>query len=199
MVSGWQFHTETMKILRNLDDAGKLFHNPWISKWWTVLFLGLSCVGTKGVKNEKVQWIHIWIFLSAGAALFFLNWWIPALGWVFPYILTTVIGYVLMLVGGVYMSRLLKNNMMDDRFNDENESLMQETKLMDNDYSVNLPTKFFYKKKWHKGWINVVNPFRASIVLGTPGSGKSYAVVNNFIKQQIEKGFGLYIYDYKYV
>ena len=197
MVSGWQFHTETMKILRNLDDAGGLFHNPWISKWWTVLFLGLSCVGTKGVKNERVQWIHIWIFLSAGAALFFLNWWMPALGWVFPYILTTVIGYVLMLVGGVYMSRLLKNNMMDDRFNDENESFMQETKLMNNDYSVNLPTKFYYKKRCHSGWINVVNPFRATIVLGTPGSGKSYAIVNNFIKQQIEKGFGLYIYDYK--
>ena len=197
MVSGWQFHTETMKILRNLDDAGKLFHNPWISKWWTLLFLGLSCVGTKGVKNEKVQWIHIWIFLSAGAALFFLNWWMPAIGWVFPYILTTVIGYVLMLVGGVYMSRLLKNNMMDDRFNDENESFMQETKLMNNDYSVNLPTKFYYKKRCHSGWINVVNPFRATIVLGTPGSGKSYAIVNNFIKQQIEKGFGLYIYDYK--
>lgn len=53
MVSGWQFHTETMKILRNLDDAGKLFHNPWISKWWTLLFLGLSCVGTKGVKNVQ--------------------------------------------------------------------------------------------------------------------------------------------------
>ena len=197
LVSGWQFHIETMKILRNLDDAGKLFHNPWISKWWTLLFLGLSCVGTKGVKNEKVQWIHIWIFLSAGAALFFLNWWMPTLGWVFPYILTTVIGYVLMLVGGVYMSRLLKNNMMDDRFNDENESFMQETKLMNNDYSVNLPTKFYYKKRCHSGWINVVNPFRATIVLGTPGSGKSYAIVNNFIKQQIEKGFGLYIYDYK--
>ena len=197
LVSGWQFHTETMKILRNLDDAGGLFHNPWISKWWTLLFLGLSCVGTKGVKNEKVHWIHIWIFLSAGAALFFLNWWMPSIGWVFPYILTTVIGYVLMLVGGVYMSRLLKNNMMDDRFNDENESFMQETKLMNNDYSVNLPTKFYYKKRCHSGWINVVNPFRATIVLGTPGSGKSYAIVNNFIKQQIEKGFGLYIYDYK--
>ena len=92
------------------------------------------------------------------------------------------------------MSRLLKNNMMDDRFNKENESFMQETEKKTNDYSINLPTKFFYKKKWNKGWINVVNPFRATIVLGTPGSGKSYAVVNNFIKQQIEKGFSLYVY-----
>lgn len=88
---------------------------------------------------------------------------------------------------------------MDDVFNLENESFMQETRLMENEYSVNLPSRFWYKKKQHKGWINVVNPFRATIVLGTPGSGKSYAVVNNYIKQQIEKGFALYCYDYKFV
>lgn len=69
---------------------------------------------------------------------------------------------------------------------------------MVNEYSVNLPTRFYYKKKWNKGWINVVNPFCASMVLGTPGSGKSYAIVNNYIKQQIEKGFAMYIYDYKF-
>ena len=69
------------------------------------------------------------------------------------------------------MSRLLKNNLMDDVFNTENESFMQETRLIENEYSVNLPTRFYYKKKWNNGWINVVNPFRASLVLGTPGSG----------------------------
>ena len=69
---------------------------------------------------------------------------------------------------------------------------------MTNEYSVNLPTLFYYRKKWNKGWINVVNPFRATIVLGTPGSGKSYAIVNNYIKQQIEKGFAMYIYDFKF-
>jgi hypothetical protein len=93
---------------------------------------------------------------------------------------------------------MLKNNMMDDRFNDENESFQQETEKMTNEYSVNLPTKFYYKKKWHRGWINVVNPFRATIVLGTPGSGKSYAVINSFIRQQIEKGYSQYIYDFKW-
>ncbi|MDD4593435.1 MAG: conjugal transfer protein MobC, partial [Parabacteroides sp.] len=75
---------------------------------------------------------------------------------------------------------------------------MQETRLLQSEYSVNLPTKFWYKKKEWKGWINVVNPFRASIVLGTPGSGKSYAVVNQYIKQQIEKGFSMYVYDFKF-
>ena len=107
-------------------------------------------------------------------------------------------GYICLLMGGLWMSRLLKHNLMEDVFNNENESFMQETKLMENEYSVNLPTRFYYKKKWNKGWINVVNPFRASMVLGTPGSGKSYAIVNNYIKQQIEKGFAMYIYDYKF-
>ena len=107
-------------------------------------------------------------------------------------------GYICLLMGGLWISRLLKHNLMEDVFNNENESFMQETKLMVNEYSVNLPTRFYYKKKWNKGWINVVNPFRASMVLGTPGSGKSYAIVNNYIKQQIEKGFAMYIYDYKF-
>ena len=88
--------------------------------------------------------------------------------------------------------------MLDDIFNTENESFVQETRLIENEYSVNLPTRFYYKKKWNDGWINIVNPFRASMILGTPGSGKSYAVVNNYIKQQIEKGFAVYIYDYKF-
>lgn len=87
---------------------------------------------------------------------------------------------------------------MNDVFNVENESFMQETRLIENDSSVNLPTKFYYKKKWNDGWINIVNPYRATMVLGTPGSGKSYAVINNYIKQQIEKGFTMYLYDFKF-
>jgi hypothetical protein len=94
--------------------------------------------------------------------------------------------------------RPLKKEKKNKKHRLENESFMQETRLMENQYSVNLPSRFFYRKKWNKGWINVVNPFRASIVLGTPGSGKSYAVVNSFIKQQIEKGFAMYIYDFKF-
>lgn len=197
LIGGWRFHAETMKVLGNLNDAGGLFNNPWNAKWWALLLLALSCFGTKGVKNEKIKWKQIWIFIGVGATLFFFNWWMVYLNWNIPYIVTTIAGFVCLLLGGVWMSRLLKNNMMDDRFNEENESFMQETEKKTNEYSINLPTKFFYKKKWNKGWINVVNPFRATIVLGTPGSGKSYAVVNNFIKQQIEKGFSLYVYDYK--
>lgn len=195
--SGW-FYSMTDKILNNFDRSCGLFHTTFNSKLFALLLLGLSCFGTKGVKNENISWRHIIIALCIGTVLFLLNWWMPGIGWKYGYIGTTAIGFGSLMMGGIWMSRMLKNNMMDDRFNDENESFMQETRLLKNPYSVNLPTKFYYQKKWHKGWINVVNPFRATIVLGTPGSGKSFAVVNNFLKQQIEKGFAIYCYDFKY-
>lgn len=107
-------------------------------------------------------------------------------------------GYICLLTVGMWTGRLLKEHLMDDVFNEENESFMQETHLITNEYSVNLPTRFYYKKKWHDGWINVVLPQRGCIVVGSPGSGKSYCVINQFIKQQIEKGYALYCYDFKF-
>ena len=191
------------KILINFQRTTGLFSSILWTKLFCVVFLALSCLGTKGVKEEKITWPKIWTVLFSGFVFFFLNWWLLVLpigkiGAASLYIFTLSIGYICLLMGGVWMSRLLKNNLMDDVFNTENESFMQETRLMENEYSVNLPTRFYYKKKWNNGWINVVNPFRASMVLGTPGSGKSYAIVNNYIKQQIEKGFAMYIYDYKF-
>ena len=191
------------KILMNFQRTTGLFSSILWTKLFCVVFLALSCLGTKGVKEEKITWAKIWTVLFLSFVFFFLNWWLLALpiGKVEAaslYIFTLSVGYICLLMGGVWMSRLLKNNLMDDVFNTENESFMQETRLMENEYSVNLPTRFYYKKKWNNGWINVVNPFRASMVLGTPGSGKSYAIVNNYIKQQIEKGFAMYIYDYKF-
>ena len=191
------------KILMNLNRTARLFNSIIWTKLFAVLLLALSCLGTRGVKEEKITWTKINSFLTVGFIFFFLNWWILNLPLPLEtntklYILSMTVGYTCLLMGGHYMSRLLKNNLMDDVFNNENESFMQETRLMTNEYSVNLPTKFYYKKKQHNGWINIVNPFRATIVLGTPGSGKSYAVINNFIKQQIEKGFAMYIYDFKF-
>ena len=200
----WHFTLGVVnRILMNFQHTAGLFSSILWTKLFCVVFLALSCLGTKGVKEEKITWPKIWTILFSGFVLFFLNWWLLAfpigkVGAASLYIFTLSIGYICLLMGGVWMSRLLKNNLMDDVFNTENESFMQETRLMENEYSVNLPTRFYYKKKWNNGWINVVNPFRASMVLGTPGSGKSYAIVNNYIKQQIEKGFAMYIYDYKF-
>ena len=200
----WHFTLAIIdKILLNFQRTTGLFSSMLWTKLFSVVFLGLSCLGTKGVKEEKITWGMIYSALAVGFVLFFLNWWllvlpISAVGAASLYIFSLSLGYICLLMAGVWMSRLLKNNLMDDVFNMENESFMQETRLMQNEYSVNLPTRFYYKKKWNKGWINIVNPFRASMVLGTPGSGKSYAIVNNYIKQQIEKGFAMYIYDYKF-
>ena len=191
------------RMLMNFQRTAGLFGSIIYTKIFALVLLALSCLGTTGVKEEKITWKKIWTVLAVGFILFFLNWWILALPLPIEantalYIATMAVGYICLLMGGLWMSRLLKYNLMEDVFNNENESFMQETRLLTNDYSVNLPTRFYYKKKWNKGWINVVNPFRATIVLGTPGSGKSYAVVNNFIKQQIEKGYSMYVYDFKF-
>jgi len=191
------------KILMNFNRTTGLFSSVLWTKIFAVIFLALSCLGTRGVKEEKIKWRNIYLCLFFGFIFFFLNWWLlylplPLIANTGFYIFTLTVGYILLLMAGLWISRLLKNNLMDDVFNLENESFMQETRLIENEYSVNLPTRFFYQKKWNKGWINVVNPFRASIVLGTPGSGKSYAIINSYIKQQIQKGFSMYIYDFKF-
>ena len=191
------------RILMNFQRTAGLFSSMLYTKLFAVVLLGLSCLGTKGVKGEKITWRKIYAALGMGGGLFFLNGWLLRLPLPFTidvgfYVVTISAGYACLLMAGLWMSRLLKHNLMDDVFNNENESFMQETRYLENEYSVNLPTRFYYKKKWNNGWINVVNPFRATIVLGTPGSGKSYAVVNSFIKQQIEKGYSMYVYDFKF-
>lgn len=191
------------KILLNFQNTAGLFSNLLVTKVFAIIFLALSCLGTKGVKNQKMTWQKIYATFLGGLVLFFMNWWLldlpfsPIVNMVI-YTITITAGYILLLMSGVWISRMFKHNLMEDVFNVANESFMQETRLMENEYSVNLPTKFVYQGKEWDGWINVVNPFRATIVLGTPGSGKSYAVVNNYIKQTIAKGFATYIYDYKF-
>ncbi len=200
----WEFTITTVdKILWNFQRDTGLFSSLLYTKLFALVFLSLSCLGTKGIKEEKITWNKISIALVIGIVFFFLNFWLlnvslSKLQIAILYITTLSIGYIGLLMAGVWMSRLFKNNLMDDVFNLENESFMQETRLLENEYSINLPTRFYYKKEWNDGWINIINPFRATIVLGTPGSGKSFAVVNNYIKQQIEKGFAMYIYDFKF-
>lgn len=135
--------------------------------------------------------------------MFFFNWWLLSVNTssgVCAVLYTTTLtgGFFCLLASGLWISRLLKNNLLEDVFNTENESFLQETKLMENEYSVNLRTKFWFKGKMYNGFINLVNIFRATMILGTPGSGKSYAIVNQFIKQTIEKAYALYIYDFKF-
>ena len=203
-ITSWNLNLEVIdKIIMNFNNTTGIFNCVLWSKLAVTLLLAVSCLGTKGVKGEKITRHKIYAALFAGCILFFLNWCIldlslPHTAVTALYVFTLVSGYLCLLMAGLWMSRLYRHNLMEDVFNLENESFQQETRLMENEYSVNLPTKFQYQGKPHDGWINVVNPFRATIVLGTPGSGKSYAVVNNYIRQMISKGYSCYIYDYKF-
>ena len=200
-ITAWHLSLEVIdRILVNFNDTTGIFNCILWSKLLAVLLLAVSCLGTHGVKGEKITWPKIYAALVAGCALFFLNWWLlelplPHMANTAFYIFTLTAGYLALLMSGLWMSRLYRHNLMEDVFNMENESFMQETRLMENEYSVNLPTRFYYKKRWNNGFVNI---FRACMVIGTPGSGKSYAIVNSYIRQLIAKGFAIYIYDYKF-
>ena len=203
-ITAWHLNLAVMdRILVNFNNTTGIFNCILWSKLLAVLLLAVSCLGTHGVKGEKITWPKIYAALVAGCALFFLNWWLlelplPHMANTAFYIFTLTAGYLALLMSGLWMSRLYRHNLMEDVFNMENESFMQETRLMENEYSVNLPTRFYYKKRWNNGFVNIVNIFRACMVIGTPGSGKSYAIVNSYIRQLIAKGFAIYIYDYKF-
>lgn len=203
-ITAWHLNLEVIdRILVNFNNTTGVFNCILWTKLLAVLLLAVSCLGTHGVKGEKITWPKIYAALVAGCALFFLNWWLlelplPHMANTAFYIFTLTAGYLALLMSGLWMSRLYRHNLMEDVFNMENESFMQETRLMENEYSVNLPTRFYYKKRWNNGFVNIVNIFRACMVIGTPGSGKSYAIVNSYIRQLIAKGFAIYIYDYKF-
>ena len=203
-ITAWHLNLEVIdRILINFNNTTGIFNCILWSKLSAVLLLAVSCLGTHGVKGEKITWPKIYAALVAGCVLFFLNWWLlelplPHMANTAFYIFTLTAGYLALLMSGLWMSRLYRHNLMEDVFNMENESFMQETRLMENEYSVNLPTRFYYKKRWNNGFVNIVNIFRACMVIGTPGSGKSYAIVNSYIRQLIAKGFAIYIYDYKF-
>ena len=203
-ITAWHLNLEVIdRILVNFNNTTGIFNCILWSKLLAVLLLAVSCLGTHGVKGEKITWPKIYAALVAGCALFFLNWWLlelplPHMANTAFYIFTLTAGYLALLMSGLWMSRIYRHNLMEDVFNMENESFMQETRLMENEYSVNLPTRFYYKKRWNNGFVNIVNIFRACMVIGTPGCGKSYAIVNSYIRQLIAKGFAIYIYDYKF-
>lgn len=199
---GWS-HPIIEKLMGNFTRSTFLFKASWISKAMAAVFLLLSCLGTKGRADEKLQgksvagYALIGLVLLFGADVVRSITMSPGLATLI-YAVAVSGGFLLLLSAGAWLSRLFNNNLMKDIFNKENESFPQEERLMENEYSVNLRTTYQLRGKRRQGWLNVVNPFRATMVLGTPGSGKSFAVINEFIRQHIAKGFCMYIYDYKF-
>jgi hypothetical protein len=83
-------------------------------------------------------------------------------------------------------------------FNTGAESFPQEEHRLSNPYSVHLPMEYAFRGRWRKGWINLLQPFRGLLIMGSPGSGKSYYVIRPLLEQQIRKGFTLFVYDFKF-
>jgi hypothetical protein len=194
--------TITDRIVDNIAKTG-LFNNWWKPKLAGLLCLVISLIGVKGKKDEKIGWRSIVAYLISGLLIY----WIAVLCFYLPvewnivallYMALTAIGYLLIMTGGAWLTRLLKEKLNKDIFNSENETFPQEERKLENEYSINLPAKYNLRGKVRDSWINFINPFRGLLVAGTPGAGKSYFVIRHIIDQHIKKGFSMFLYDFKY-
>lgn len=192
----------TDRLMKNINQTG-LFNDIFISRLIAVGLLIISLLGAQGKKDEKINKRSIAAYLLIGLLLFFGSSWFFRLNEAVEivavvYIAVTGIGFLLILAGGNLLSRLIKLNLSDDVFNSLNETFPQEERLLTNEYSINLPAKYNLKRQIRKSWINIINPFRGLLVIGSPGAGKSWFVIQHVIKQHIEKGFAMFVYDFKY-
>lgn len=190
-------------ILDNIYKTG-LFNFFHKSKLLVLAFLLISLLGAKGRKNEKLQLKMALYYLISGVCLYFSTYVfiilpLPANIRVVLYMFFTTCGYLLLLTGGILLTRIITSRINHkDIFNKENETFPQEERLLENEYSINLPAQYYLKDKIRNSWINIINPFRSLLVAGTPGSGKSYFVIRHVITQHIRKGFSMFIYDFKF-
>lgn len=179
------------------------------SKMVTLMLVIITCIGTKNKKQiefdaRRMVFYPLAIgFALVAASVFIYNcdwharlWLLKASVWV--YMAVSVVGTILVHIALDNVSKYFKDGMLKDRFNFENESFEQTTDLVENKYSVNIPMRYYYKGKFRKGWINIVNPFRGTWVVGTPGSGKTFSVIEPYIRQHSAKGFAMVVYDYKF-
>jgi len=191
------------RLLGNIRNTG-IFDGFHRSKLISLGLLIISLLGAKGRKNEKLNYRVAYAYLINGLLIYFFSY----LSLLLPleprqvtgiYIVLTATGFLLFLSGGTLLSRIIKNKLNDkDIFNKENETFPQEERLIENEYSINLPARYQLKNKMKESWINIINPFRSIMVLGTPGSGKSYFVIRHVITQHIRKGFTMFVYDFKF-
>lgn len=180
------------------------------SKVATFLLICITCVGTRNKKHLEFDACRQVLYpLVSGVLLIAVSVWLfghtmqPRLYSlclnIWLHMLASIIGVVLVHIALDNISKFLKEGLLKDRFNFENESFEQCRELQENKYSVNIPMRYYYKGKFRKGWVNIVNPFRGTWVVGTPGSGKTFSIIEPFIRQHSEKGFAMVVYDYKFV
>lgn len=187
----------------------KVFNSVSGCKVVELVCICIVCIGTKAKKALKfnVRTMVVYPVLAGltlvGLCFVFHGMYFGVSWFGFPanrilYALCSVVGTMLVHQGLDGIAKYYNNKVGEDRFNFENESFQQSETLVANDYSVNIPMIYYWKRRMHRGWINIINPFRGTIVLGTPGSGKSFGVIDPFIRQHAAKGFAMMVYDFKY-
>lgn len=201
------FSEQIMPLLSKMAKI-PIYSNILYSKLFTFFIIMVTCIGTRSKKDLELdptkQIIFPLIFgfimfFGSICFLFFKEKGETSLEWYnIAYIILSIIGATLINSALDNISKLIKSNFMKDRFNIENESFEQSKDKVETEFSVNIPMKFFYNRKWHNGWLNICNCFRGTFVIGTPGSGKSFSVINSFIRQHSAKGFAEVVYDFKF-
>ena len=189
-------------LLKNIQHTG-LFDSFIRSKAIALGLLIISLMGARGKKKENIRWQTIVSYILLGLLLYFGSYFLLQIRSDIEtrtaiYSGITILGFILILSGGTLLSRYLKLKLSKDIFNQLNETFPQEERLLENEYSINLPARYNLKGKIRKSWINIINPFRSFLVIGSPGSGKSWFVIQHVIKQHIKKGFTMFVYDFKY-
>ena len=131
------------------------------------------------IRGENLNWTHLYNVL---------------------YLVTSLVGTFLMYIGATAIFKYIRaeNMLKKDPFNYENESFKQSTEKIETPFSINIPMEYYYQKKWNSGWLCITNPFRGTLLMGVPGCGKSFSIVNSYIRQHSAKGFALMVYDFKF-
>lgn len=201
-------------VLVDIHDRIKtwfIYHdgNLIYAKVTTFILICITCVGTRNKKHLEMDARKQVLYpLLGGVGLVILSVWLFGFS-IMPrihtlkvniwlYMILSVVGAVLIHIALDNISKFLKDGLLKDRFNFENESFEQATEAVENKYSVNIPMRFYYKGKFRRGCVSVSNPFRGTWVVGTPGSGKTFSIIEPFIRQHSAKGFAMVVYDYKF-
>jgi hypothetical protein len=191
------------RLLLSIQQSG-LFNSFHKSKLFALLFLGISLIGAKGSKSEKHNFKMVTAYLITGLLLYFISrlcFYLKGVeGTIIAmlYFTVTGTGYLLILSSGTTLTRVIKGNLNNGIFNKENETFPQEERLLRNEYSINLPALYNFRGRQRRSWINYINPRRGLLILGSPGSGKSYFLVENIIRQLSDKGFVQFVFDFKF-
>ncbi|MES2328558.1 MAG: conjugal transfer protein MobC [Bacteroidota bacterium] len=199
----WGFTADLSdRLLQNLQHTG-LFTSLLYSKTAALLFLGISLLGAEGRKEPEKNVRNAIVGLHISIAIYY------ATGWIFvldlnmltlaiSYMLTCIITYLIILGCGTQLTRFIRLKFTSDVFNAENETFPQEERLLNNEYSFSFKARYLLKGKERSSYINIINPFRGLLITGSPGAGKSWFVILPMIKQQLQKGYAMLIYDFKY-